>query len=194
MNIIYGVTLTLKNLLKEIYVGSNKNNLINIQLTSPSDATLGSRNVSLFCYKITENAFSKSQKPLVNNFGEISLPPLIIDLYYLITINVDAISDQATEDVADIQGKILQLFYDNQILSSDKLADELKNKDLHNDENTQLKIRLNTLSMEDLNHLWTLFQSTKFRTSLSYIASPVIIPSERKISTSPVLTKNISYY
>ncbi len=193
MNILHGVNLTIKSLLEEVYVGNNKDNTINIKI-APPDVTAGDKNVSLFCYRIIENAFSKSHKPELQNFNKIHFPPLILDLYYLITINVDAITDQAAEQISDIQGKILRLFHDNQILHEDKLSSEIKQTSFdNNDKNMQLKIRLNPLSMEELNHIWTLFPSTKYKASLSYIISPVIIPSEKELATTLVKTRTIKY-
>ena len=162
-----------------------------VEINSPDKATEPKeRGVSIFCYNIQEHPISKNQKPIITK-NEVYFPPMVVNLHYLITIN-----SSNESEIPEIRQKILRLLYDTPILSGSLLVDELRKNDtgngfLEHNDNTELKIRLNPLSIEELNQLWTLFPGTKYRPSMSYIISPVVIPSTQKMPVSIVKSKTI---
>ncbi len=86
--------------------------------------------------------------------------------------------------------KIMQIFYDNSVF-----ADEMINDNLRNSENHAIKIVPDNLSFDDLSKLWERFPDKDFKLSISYVLTPVRIPSGKPMTTiTRVLEKDIDMY
>ena len=85
----------------------------------------------------------------------------------------------------------MQLFHDYPILDKSLLSD-----DLINSGNQELKILLNEITIDDLNKIWSLFPNKPYRLSISYMITPLMIPSSRTTerAISRVITKETEHY
>ena len=108
--------------------------------------------------------------------------PLALDLYYLITPYYH--DDKTMEKV--ILGKVMQILYDNRILTGTDLHD------IGSDE--EIKVLFNPISLDDLTKIWSAFQEVAYRLSVSYLVSPVRIDSMKSIKVSRVMSKESGYY
>jgi hypothetical protein len=173
---ICDVSATLLQLLKGTLGAAN------VVLGPPKNATTL---LTLFLYKVIEN-------PYLRNDGRRSLPldvdgrlveqepPLIVDLYYLLTAH------HATDQLEAHRGlsRAMRVFYDNAILRGSALQ-ATKDRGLASD--TTLRITLNPISMEDLTRIWSVFPDTQYEISVTYLVTPVPIESTRTLGTAPVV-------
>ena len=105
-----------QRLVGEIQIDPQVNSLIDnenrISLDSPFDLQDNdSVKLSIYLYRITENATTKNQVPVQGNGGQIRKTPLTLDLHYLVTPLVGTVTDQQI-----ILGKVMQVLYDRAIL------------------------------------------------------------------------------
>jgi hypothetical protein len=101
---------------------------------------------------------------------------LYLNLRYLITpLTQNAENDQI------ILGKIMQLFSETPILRGSNLQGSLR------ESSDELKISLDALAADELNKLWTMFQ-TPYKLCISYSVFPVRIESSTK-TEKPVIIK-----
>ena len=83
----------------------------------------------------------------------------------------------------------MQLFHDYPILDKTLLSDDLVNSGNH-----ELKILLDEITIDDLNKIWSLFPNKPYRLSISYMITPLMIPSSIERAISRVVTKENEYY
>ena len=184
LSLLRDVTIVVKTLIQK-----NISELVDpasVVLDSPGDITTApSQNqLSLFLYQIVENPFLKNQEPQLMGPDKLKFFSLPLDLYYLLTPYA---KDKETEQI--IVAKLLRLFHDNSVLSGTMLGNNLLQSG-----NTELRIVMNTLSLDQLNHLWGIFPGKTYRLALSYILTPLLIPSTREIEIQRVTRKEIDYY
>jgi hypothetical protein len=139
--------------------------------------------VSLFLYQIVENHHLKNEEMLRVDNTNLQSPPLALDLYYLVTPYHD---DKTQEKV--ILGKIMQIFAGNPILMGTLLQEGLEDTD------EEIKILLNTISLDDLTKVWSAFQEVAYRLSVSYLVTPVRIDSTRGETSQRVVSKEAGHY
>lgn len=145
----------------------------------------GSTNkVSIFLYQILENYYLKNEDHYRISNTELKLPPLSLDLLYLVT---PYSNDKTQEKI--ILGKVMQIFHDNAVLTGTVLQGSLAGTD------EEIKLLFNPLSLDDLTKIWSaFFPEIAYRLSVSYIVTPVRIDSTHKIGIQRVISKNMSYY
>lgn len=144
----------------------------------------GSTNkVSLFLYQIHENPYLKNEEPLRVDNSHLHIPPLILDLLYLVT----PYSDDKTQEKY-ILGKVMQIFYDNAVLSGSVLQGALSGTD------EEIKLLYNPISLDDLTKIWSAFQEVAYRLSVSYMVTPVKIDSTREMGMQRVVSKEMGHY
>ena len=129
--------------------------------------------VSLFLYQIQENPYLKNEEPEGTSGGDGTvtlplLPPLTLDLMYLVTPYHD---DKTQEKF--ILGKVMQIFHDNGLLSGTTLQGVLSGTD------EQLRLLLHPISLDELTKIWTAFPDVGYRLSVSYTVTPVRIDTLR---------------
>lgn len=147
------------------------------------DSGDGSNNmVSLFLYQICENQYLKNEEPYMVDNTSLSLHPLTLDLIYLVT---PYHNDKTQEKV--ILGKVMQIFYDNSILTGTVLQGGLAGTD------EEIKLIFNTISLDDLTKIWSAFQEAAYRLSLSYMVTPVTIDSTREMGMQRVVSKEMNH-
>lgn len=143
----------------------------------------GSTNkVSLFLYQIHENPHLRNEEPLRIDDSHLRTPPQVLDLLYLVT----PYSDDKTQEKY-ILGKVMQIFYDNAVLSGTALQGELAGSD------EEIKLLLNPISLDDLTKIWSAFQDVAYRLSVAYLVTPVRIDSVRELGLQRVVSKGMNH-
>src|SRR5262245_13226802 len=184
-SLIFSVSNTLRKMLNEFLKIREEDVLFD----SPGELEpIPDNGLALFLYKLSENPSLKNRDVEQDRYVNPVLlknPPLPLDLFYLI------IPFGNSENRQIILEKVMQLFHDFPILDKSLLSDDLRNSGNH-----ELKILLNELTSDDMNKIWSLFPNKPYRLSISYIITPLMIPSSRTIeaAVSRVLTKDSQYY
>jgi len=188
-SVIAAVGETLISLLRE-----NMSDLISsesITLLSPADVQGQNIRLTLFLYNIVENPHLKNQGAPDVDPSRHRYPPLVFDLYYLLTTYASSQIPDLTERTLEehrILGKAMSVLYDNAILSGSIMRGSLSGSE------EELRIMLNSLSLDDLNRIWTSFPNCSYRPSVSYLVTPAVIDSKRETPISRVLTRDLRYY
>ncbi len=182
--VIGDVGETLKKLLEDDpWIGISPRPEITFKSPKEVKDDSGSSNkVSLYLYHIQENSYLKNTEPVKTNDSLIKIPPLSLDLYYLIT----PYSDDKTQEKY-ILGKVMQIFHDNAILTGTVLQGSLSGTD------NELKIIFSPVSLDDLTKIWSAFQDVAYRLSVTYMVTPVRIDSTVTEAVSRVISKDTTY-
>lgn len=142
----------------------------------------GSTNkVSIFLYQILENPYLKNEEPMRVGDTQLKTPPLVLDLLYLVT----PYSEDKTQEKY-ILGKVMQIFYDNAILTGSVLQGTLSGTD------EEIKLLFNPISLDDLTKIWGAFQEVGYRLSVSYMVTPIKIDSTREMGMQRVVSKEMN--
>lgn len=147
-----------------------------IQDESPSQNVL-----SIFLYRVVENPEMKNRAllPTVNHRQQI--PPLAVNLFYLIT----PLTNSSDNDHR-LLGKTMQVFYDNSIVSGSLVKTPLLPA------SDELRLIFNPAPLEDLVKLWGGFLRS-YRLCISYEIKVVYIDSERTLTGEPVQQKYLDF-
>jgi len=155
-----------------------------VSFDSPSDVQkTGKTGVSLFLYKISENPDLKNQENIQLNSKKTRHLPITVDLSYLLTP-----FSQTRESEQIILAKIIQIFHDNPVMSGTILRNSLRKNGTE-----KLRVLLESLPLEQVNNLWGTFHDTPYKCSLSYLVTPVVIPSQIVEETVRVLSKESTF-
>ncbi|MBD5799858.1 hypothetical protein BHU24_25130 [Bacillus pseudomycoides] len=159
-----------------------------IALLSPSD-TVGQDTILTLClYNVVENTFMKNQELSYAGPNILQSPPLVLDLYYLLTPHSHMQDPkQQTIEEQKILGSAMSIFYDHPNLSGSILQGTLAESD------EQLKITLNPMSLGDLTGIWQAIPNQHFKPSVSYVVSPVRMESMRKTKPKRVVERTLKY-
>jgi hypothetical protein len=152
-----------------------------ITLKSPKEvAEEGTSNnkVSLFLYHIQVNPYLRNEEPPITNDTAVILPPLVVDLFYMIT----PYSDDKTDEKL-ILGKVMQIFHDNATLKGSLLQGGLSGTD------EAFRLLLCTINLEDLARVWDAFQDVAYRLSVVYTIPGVYIDSTSTLEVQRVLSR-----
>jgi len=144
--------------------------------------------LNLFLYQVLPNAAWRNMDiPQKMRSGETSMPPLALNLYYMLTAygtsNDDLLSHR-------LLGHAMNILYDHAILSSKDIDGALPpdNSELQN-QVERVRITLQPLTVEEIFRLWSGFQ-TQYRVSVAYEVGVVLIDSTLPTKTPlPVLTR-----
>lgn len=163
--------------------------------TQPPDKarnTKTSNQINLFLYQTAANAALRNMDmPRVVRPGESSLPPLALNLYYLITAygknNEDTLSHR-------LLGRAMRILHDYSVLIASDLLSPAEIGDLFSESGLDIqpeRVRLTPvpMSLDEMSKLWMIFQ-TQYRISAAYQAAVVLIESTRSArSALPVLKR-----
>lgn len=116
--------------------------------------------------------------------------PFFLDLSYLITPFFDTAGQGQNPGEANqkMLTNIISIFHENVILNRTQLS-----KDLVDSGNTELRLVFNSLSMEEMNRIWTMFRNSSYRACLSYTVTPVRISQVPIEAEKLVISKTITY-
>ena len=153
-----------------------------ISLESPADLdTNDSVRLSLYLYRIVENAYMKNRFPIEGTGGMQRKPPLTLDLHYLLTPLVGTPREQQV-----VLGKSMQVLYDRAMLESSDLSGSLGLT------GETVQLTLNSVSLEELTRVWQALE-IPYRLSVCYIARVAIVDSEQEELVVPVIEKRVTY-
>ncbi|HEY1630535.1 MAG TPA: DUF4255 domain-containing protein [Rhizomicrobium sp.] len=148
--------------------------------------------VNLFLYQVARNAaWTNADMPRQVAPGELSIPPLPLNLYYLLTAygKDDDINEPGGHEVL---GRAMNVFYDHPVLSADDINNACKtllpNADLAS-QLERVRVTHHPISVDELSKLWTGF-ATQYRLSVAYEVGVTLIESTRAASAPlPVLAR-----
>jgi hypothetical protein len=161
--------------------GMDPNSKPEITMKSPKEvAEEGTINnkVSLFLYHIQINPYLRNEQLPITNDTAVILPPLVLDLFYMLT----PYSEDKTDEKF-ILGKVMQIFHDNATLKGSLLQGDLSGSD------EAFRLFLCTLNLEDLARVWDAFQDVSYRLSVVYTIPGVYIDSVRALEVRRVLSR-----
>jgi len=181
--ILRDIGYTLKKLLKDnIPELSDENSIL---FDSPADIeSTTTTKLSAFLYQVLENPYLRNTEPTPKGTNQMNYPHLTVDLFYLF---IPYAQNKETELI--ILEKIMQIFYDNSVLKGQMLQGGLKASG-----NDEIRVIPNSLTLEELNKLWGTFPNKAYKLSVSYMLTPVKIPSARIKDITRVIEKDIDLY
>jgi hypothetical protein len=175
--VIGDVTETLQALLTDKQVPLNH---FEISLKSPADEQIqqGMKpKVNLFLFRVVEDTFSRNQEWVPVGSEQVHYPPLILDLYYLLT--------SLAEDKLDehrVFGEAMRILHDFPTLQGPLLRGGLRNS------GDELSIGRWHLEMEDLGRIWSAM-TKPYRLTVGYQVRTVLIDSSLERDVRRVLEK-----
>lgn len=142
--------------------------------------------INLFLYQVVENCFLKNQEiPGHGHRAAYGLPPLSLDLYYLLTVFGSTASGSFFDETPAHQllGTAMRALHDHAIVTDSLVttqppAGRLILDPALRDEYESIKITLRPLGLEDLSNIWTALELS-YRLSVAYEVSVVQIESAR---------------
>jgi len=152
---------------------------LDVTLDSPADlkgASGSFEKINLYLYQSLEHAYTKNEPPFSLDDGTLQYPPLTLRLYYLLTPYA---SDPLSAH--KVLGHAMRVFYDNAIVSEDKLAEPLRVAA------EKLCIVLLSTKLEDLTRIWNALQ-TPYRLSVCYEVR--VVPVESSLSREIVRARS----
>ena len=151
-----------------------------ISLSPPqSSATDGTAKLSLYLYHLDVNNAKRNQLKLSASADELRLPPLPLELMYLVTpLNNEDDSNQI------VIGRVLQFIYDNPIF---KDLDGIPIGSSFGGGSPEIRITPYLLSVEQLTQLWNAFDQP-FRLSLAFKVDVVSLDSAQVPELAPRVT------
>lgn len=170
---------TLKKLLQENIPELSDDSAIIFDSPGEIEDSTSTR-LTAFLYHITENSHLRNSPPTFPDLTKKQLAPLTLDLHFMFVPYA-----QNRENEIIVMERLLQTLYDNAVLKGDILPESLKSSG-----NDEIRIEPHSLSLDDLNKLWSTFPYKPFKLSKSYIITPVRIPAER-IEDIPRVTEKI---
>jgi hypothetical protein len=159
-----------------------------LPLDKARDKDANGNQVNLFLYLTAlDPAWRNQDLPRQARPGEISNPPLALDLYYLLT----AYAENNNELISQfLLSRAMRAMHDSPLLMPADLSSALAASDLH-DQVERVRTTPQPLSLEEMSKLWMTFQ-TQYRLSTAYQVSVVLIESTRRKRTAlPVRAPNI---
>ena len=154
-----------------------------ISLESPAEHHENNDNslLSIYLYRITEDAQRKNDFPVAGNGGRLRKPPMALDLNYLIT---PLLKDPRDQQI--VLGKIMQVLYDRPTLEGVDLAGSLGSS------REQVRVIFNPVSLEEISRVWQALE-TSYRLSVCYTIRVTLLDSTREVDAVRVLSQTTSY-
>lgn len=191
---IAAVTATLQSILQQGITADTDLNDTTVTI-QPLDKARGGNSanqLNLFLYMVSRSAaWVNADMPRQVQPGESAVPPLPLNLYYLIT------SFGRDDDVSqpyghELLGKAMSVLHDHPLLSGDDIRAATQALLPGNDLAQQLeriRITLHPLSIDELSKLWTGF-AMQYRLSAAYEVAVTLIESTRATRAPvPALTR-----
>lgn len=154
-----------------------------VVLKSPVDAATTAK-VSMFLFQIRENEHMRNNAGEEVDLTSVRPPPLPLDLFYLIT----PLSPEPATALGHLEA-IMRVFYDHAVLEAPLLPPSVVEAG-----NEQIRLTPYNLSLEDTNRLWGMFPNKAYTLSVTYLVSPVKVPSARVTTITRVVEKTTHLY
>jgi hypothetical protein len=161
-----------------------------IAIVSPKNA--GTNVLTLFLYRVVENADLKNAEPPAARAADGTLvrseTPLNVDLHYLLTAhphNGDLL--EAHRAIS----RAMRVLFDHGILRGSLLRADSPSHGLTPD--SVLRVTLNPTTTEEMSRIWGVFPDTPYEISVAYLVTPAQIESARLLTTAPVVDQVHEY-
>lgn len=186
---------TVTETLRQVLDAAVSSNVAGAKATATKPSESGEKSVNIYLYQVGPNS-SWRNDDLPSRRGDRTLvqrPRAALDLYYLFTFY----GEEAQQEPQQIMGCVISTLHSRpaltrqQIREAVKHAEFLKGSDL--DEEIEL-VRFTpiSLSIEELNNLWSGFFQIPYSLSMAYQASVVFIEGKDVAETPlPVLDRNL---
>lgn len=135
--------------------------------------------LSLYLYQVIPNGHLKNQPLIRAGAGEQRYPPLMLDLYYLLT----PLAGTPTDDLA-ILGRAMQILEAHPTVRAAFLDSELRPR------SPELRLGINPVSLEELTRIWNAFNQP-YQLSVCYKAQFVAIDSARQPQTGAPVVEGV---
>jgi hypothetical protein len=188
---IAAVTATMRNLLTrgiraDPDLDDTTVTMLPVDRARPDGAAANQLNVFLY-HMLPSPAWRNMDMPTRVRSGETGVPPLALNLYYLITA-YGRNNDAELPFSHQLLGRAMSVLMDHPLLGADEIKAALPNNDLWQ-QIERIRFTLQPLPQDELSKLWTGFQ-TGFRLSMAYEATVVLIESGASVKAPlPVLTR-----
>jgi Pvc16 N-terminal domain len=171
---------------QEMQIDAQINGLIDnenrISLESPFDLRNNDAvRLSIYLYRVVEDAYTKNQSPVQMNGSRLRNPPLTLEMLYLVTPLVGSTREQQI-----VLGKVMQVFYDRAILEAADLIGSLATP------GEEIRVILNPVGLEETTRIWQAMEMS-YRLSIVYLVRVAIVNSRREEFIQPVISKQSGY-
>ncbi|WP_144109698.1 DUF4255 domain-containing protein [Paraburkholderia sp. BCC1886] len=193
-NAIAAVTASLRNLLAQAVTLEPElqdTSVTTLPMDRARDANNNANQLNVFLYQAMPSAAWRNMPiPQEVQSLESGVPPLALNLYYLITA-YGRDNDAHVPFSHFLLGRAMSVLHDHPLLGRDEIRVALPDNDLYQ-QIERVRFTLQPLSVEDIFRLWSGFQ-TQYRLSASYEVAVVLIDSRRATRAPlPVLTRGKS--
>lgn len=149
-----------------------------ISLESPKElAEDNSVRLSIYLYRVVENAFMKNQPNVAADGRRQRVAPLALDLCYLVTPLVGTPREQQI-----VLGKVMQILYDRALLEGTDLSAAMT------EAAEEVRVVLNPVSLEETTRVWQALEMS-YRLSVCYVVRVALVDSRRSRQTVPVVER-----
>jgi len=163
-----------------------------IAIVSPEEIEANdSVRLSLFLFQVIENVHMKNQEMQIINPSKLKYPPLILDLFYMLTSYPSSgIQDKTerTKEEHSLLGRAMQILHDNPIITNPHLRGCLT------DDGQELHISQTPLDLDNMTKIWSTFQDRPFKPSVCYLVANVRIESTREKEAKRVISRKFDRY
>lgn len=159
-----------------------------VALASPDAVGQGDDvRLTLFLYRVTENAHLKNQPRQAVDATTDRDAPLEVDLHYVLTAHPSTTGSDETaksKEQHTVLGRAMQVLADNAIVRGSALEGTLAGEDLY--------VSIEPDSAGELQNVWSTFQDEPFRPSVTYLVGPVAIESTEEESAARIVSRSMS--
>lgn len=141
---------------------------VDVTVLAPDENAQGNRRINLFLFKVDENTFLKNKEWEVSrtNSGQITAPPLSLNLHYLMTAYAQNDQQTGNTSVHEVLGEAMRVMNEFPIIPDAYLVSGL------NGAREQVKIMLKATDIDEISKVWTTF-SEPYRLTVPYEISVV---------------------
>jgi Pvc16 N-terminal domain len=164
---------------------------VEIALLSPAEAAqAGNVRLSVFLYSLSPVAELRNEPDVLVTLSETALPPLPLDLYYLLTAYPPppgmVTPTERTLEAHVLLGAAMRVLHDNGTLTGSVLRGALPRDE-------ELRVSFQPITVEDLTRIWSVFPNTAFQPSVSYLLTPVKLGSQRRTTAQRVVGRRTEF-
>jgi Pvc16 N-terminal domain len=167
------ISESLRNLLEAEMTPATK-----VTLLSPADTSSQQKRINLFLYRVTPNPFLNNRdwlpKPGVP--GRLVLPPLAVNLYYLLTAYAQLDAQTGLADAHGLMAEAMRVLHEHPIVPQASLENGL--------EQGEVKVTLHASDVEELSKVWTALNK-EYRLSAVYEVAYAEVPARRERPMPP---------
>jgi hypothetical protein len=164
----------------DLFAIINDQNLISLDSPAAQDQGNDSALLSVYLYRIVENAYLKNGMGVEGTGGRTRSRPLMLDLDYLITPLLKLPRERQI-----VLGKVMQVFHDHSSIEGADLAGSLAGDNV-------LRVVLKPLSLEELARVWQALE-TSYRLSVCYTVRVAMLDSTSEAFLQPVVGRETAY-